>query len=66
VIADAYIKGLKDFDVEKAYEAMKKSALEDHFGLEYYKKYGFIPSGKEGESVSKTLNMLTTIGVLHK
>ena len=55
VIADAYVKGLKDFDIEKAFEAMKKSALEDQFGLEYYKKYGFIPSGKEGESVSKTL-----------
>lgn len=55
VIVDAYIKGLKDFDIEKAYEAMKKSALQDQFGLEYYKKYGFIPSGKEGESVSKTL-----------
>ncbi len=28
VIADAYLKGLRDFDVEKAYAGMKKNALE--------------------------------------
>ncbi|RPH37442.1 glycoside hydrolase family 92 protein, partial [bacterium] len=28
IIADAYLKGMRDFDVEKAYEAMKKNALE--------------------------------------
>lgn len=28
VILDAYVKGLRDFDVEKAYEGMKKNAME--------------------------------------
>lgn len=55
VVADAYLKGIRDFDVEKAFEAMKHSATRDKFGLEAYKKYGFIPVDEESESVSKTL-----------
>ena len=55
VIADAYLKGLRDYDTEKAFEAMKYSATRDKFGLEAYKKYGFIPVDEESESVSKTL-----------
>ncbi len=55
VIADAYFCGLEGIDYEKALEAMVKSAKEDHFGLNCYKEYGFIPSNCEGESVSKTL-----------
>lgn len=55
VIADAYLKGIKDFDSGLAFEAMKTSAEEDHFGLKYYKSQGFIPGDMEGESVSKTL-----------
>lgn len=39
VIVDAYIKGIRDYDVEKAYSAMKFSADQDRLG----------------ESVSKTL-----------
>jgi predicted alpha-1,2-mannosidase len=64
VILDAYLKGIKDFDVEKAYEAVKKNAMEtppaDHhskgrIGLDYYKEFGYIPSDKVRESVSRTL-----------
>jgi predicted alpha-1,2-mannosidase len=55
VIADAYFKGLKDFDVEKAFDAMKKSAMQNHLGLDSYKEMGYIPSDLENESVSKTL-----------
>nr|MBC8435959.1 glycoside hydrolase family 92 protein [Bacteroidota bacterium] len=55
VIADAYIKGIRGYDEEIAFEAMKHSAKQDHFGLKYYKTLGFIPGDKEGESVSKTL-----------
>ncbi len=55
VIADAYMKGLRDFDAEKALEAMISSAGEDHFGLKHYKKFGYIPASHESESVSKTL-----------
>lgn len=55
VIADAWMKGIRGFDGEKALEAMLNSASQNHFGLEYYKKYGFIPGDKEHESISKTL-----------
>ncbi len=55
VIADAYLKGLRDFDAQTAFEAMKHSAMQDHLGLKYYKKYGYIPGNKEPASVSKTL-----------
>ena len=55
VIADAYLKGIRDYDANLALEAMKHSANQDHLGLESYKKYGFIPVEEESESVSKTL-----------
>ena len=55
VLADNYIKGVRGFDYEKAYEAMRKNAFEtpDLFedykngmgrrALESYLKYGYIP-----------------------
>ena len=55
VIADAYLKGIRGFDTEKAFQAMKHSATRNHRGLQSYQKYGFIPVEKESESVSKTL-----------
>ncbi len=55
VIADAYLKGIREYDTEKAFEAIKNSAMQDHLGLESYKANGFIPVEAESESVSKTL-----------
>ncbi len=55
VIADAYLKGIKNYDVEKAFTVMKHSATRDKLGLDSYKNFGFIPVEKESESVSKTL-----------
>ncbi len=55
VIADAYLKGIRGFDAEKALQAMKHSAMQDKFGLKSYKEFGFIPVEEESESVSKTL-----------
>ncbi|MCK0178613.1 GH92 family glycosyl hydrolase [Flavobacteriaceae bacterium S0862] len=55
VIADAYLKGLRGYDVDKAFEAMKHSANQDKLGLESYKSLGYIPVEFESESVSKTL-----------
>ena len=55
VIADAYLKGIKNYDAEKALGAMMHSATRDKLGLDSYKKFGFIPVEKESESVSKTL-----------
>ncbi len=55
VMADAYINGIKGFDAEKALNAMVARANEDMWGLEFYKKYGYIPADMAGESVSTTL-----------
>lgn len=54
VLAEADMKGIP-FDREAALSAMQHSAELDHFGLEAYKRQGFIGSEDEGESVSKTL-----------
>ncbi|MFZ2901300.1 MAG: GH92 family glycosyl hydrolase [Saprospiraceae bacterium] len=55
VIADAYLKGIRDYDAEKAMEAMLAISRQDKFGKIPYGEWGFIPSELEGESVSKTL-----------
>jgi predicted alpha-1,2-mannosidase len=55
VIADAMAKGIKGFDYEKAFEAAKHSAELNHFGLEAYRRRGYISMEDENESVSKTL-----------
>lgn len=71
VIVDAYMKGQRDFDVEKAYEAIVHSAKYDSVNMDIVhkvvkphlmplaKKYnaelGYIPADLENESVSKAL-----------
>jgi hypothetical protein len=55
VILDAYVKGIRSFNLERALVAMNHSAELDHFGLKAYRQSGFIPSETESESVSKTL-----------
>ncbi len=55
VIADAYIKGIKDFDKDVALKAMIESANAKRFGIDHYGKNGYLAAEKGGESVSKTL-----------
>jgi predicted alpha-1,2-mannosidase len=62
VIVDAYFKGIRDFDVNKAYEAMWKDAMvkseqggRGRLGIEYYKTLGYIPTDKIKEATSRTL-----------
>lgn len=55
VIADAYAKGIRNFDTKLALQAMEHSANQDHLGLSFYKKNGFMACDEEAESVSKTL-----------
>lgn len=55
VITDAWMKGIRNYDGELAMQAMEHSANLNHLGIPQYKQYGFIPSGEEHESVSKTL-----------
>lgn len=60
VALDAYLKGYRDFDVDKAYEAFKKLQMEDTFlpwtnklpqtSLDrFYIEKGYFPSLKKGE-----------------
>lgn len=55
VIVDAYLKGIRGFDTEKAYQAMKISAMQDNFGIRQLKKYGYIPYDQYNKSVSTAL-----------
>ncbi|WP_405604051.1 GH92 family glycosyl hydrolase [Polaribacter sp. Asnod1-A03] len=55
VIVEAYLKGITGFDVEKLYEAMKTTMMQNERGLDHYKKYGYIPYNLLDESVTITL-----------
>ncbi|WP_297553948.1 GH92 family glycosyl hydrolase [uncultured Alistipes sp.] len=55
VIADAYVKGIRDYDADKALEAMMRSSDINAKGSDYYVAQGFIPSNVKRESVSCTL-----------
>jgi predicted alpha-1,2-mannosidase len=59
VIAEAYIKGVKGFDVERAYEAMKQSSLRNHVNCYFdtLEKYRFLPIDRGSQTVSKTLEI---------
>jgi len=63
-ITEAWLKGIRDFDVETAYEAMRTTALGPtpegagfggRSGIESYLKYRYCAADKMDESVSKTL-----------
>ncbi|VAX23183.1 Alpha-1,2-mannosidase, partial [hydrothermal vent metagenome] len=56
VVADAYVKDIKGYDVEKAYKAMVELANDtNRKGKPLYLDYGFIPADLKGQSVSRTL-----------
>ncbi|HEC41579.1 MAG TPA: glycoside hydrolase family 92 protein [Bacteroides sp.] len=71
VIVDAYFKGSRDFDVEKAYTAMVEAAEYNTEGIlfpservqqklmplakKYNEELGYVPADMENESVSKAL-----------
>jgi predicted alpha-1,2-mannosidase len=55
-IVDAYLKGVKGFDAERAYEAIKTTAMNPNYdNVATYARLGWVPFDKENESVSKTL-----------
>ncbi|HKK74665.1 MAG TPA: GH92 family glycosyl hydrolase [Saprospiraceae bacterium] len=47
-LVDAYFKGIRDYDVEQMYQALRTTALEtdDGMGLKYVNEMGFVPSDK--------------------
>lgn len=56
VLADMIVKGVPGFDYERAFEAMKTTAMNPNFDcLPEYRENGYVPFDKEAESVSKTL-----------
>lgn len=55
VIVDAYNKGFRDWDANEALAAMISSVEKDREHLDQYRKLGYIPTGKEVQSVAKVL-----------
>jgi predicted alpha-1,2-mannosidase len=55
VIADAYGKGIRNFDALLALKAMTDYAESDRFGLGNYREKGFISNDNDHESASKTM-----------
>jgi len=55
VVADAILKNVKGFNVEEAYEALKKSAMQNIRGTDVYRQYGYVPQDKYGSSVTVTV-----------
>ena len=63
MIVDTYFKGIRNYDVQKVYKAVRATAMKDTFGLDmrrfvgllHYKKYNYVPADLEYESVAKTL-----------
>src|SRR6185436_14932461 len=55
VLADAILKGIEGIDIQKAYAAMKKSAMQNIRGTDVYRQYGYVPQDKYGSSVTITV-----------
>lgn len=63
VVADAYIKGLRGYDIEKLYEALLHGANNEgpigavgRLGVNYYNKLGYVPYDvKINENAARTL-----------
>ena len=55
VVVDAYVKGIRDYDVAKAFEGIKSLSNGPREAREIYLKRGFIPVEYEGQVVSRTL-----------
>jgi putative alpha-1,2-mannosidase len=55
IIADAYVKGIRGYDADKAMKAMVSTATYGDYGdLADYMKLGYVPIDKEVEGGSKT------------
>lgn len=64
VITESYLKGIRDFDAEKAFHFMKKTALgsvpenspfSGRVGIEHYLKHEYCPSDLMKKSVASTI-----------
>ena len=59
VIVDAFLKGIKGFDYEEAYQAVKASSTTSHKNSPFniLDKYGYFPEDLQTQSVSLTLEI---------
>ena len=55
MIAEAFLKGIRNYDVDQAYEAVRNTMMSDIRGLKPYKEHGFIPYTALDESVTISL-----------
>ena len=62
VIVDAYLKGIGDFDAEKALEACVNTARMDEYrGIGFYRKNGYIPYNVEDKYNSENWSLSRTL-----
>lgn len=54
-IVEAYLKGYRDYDAELAYEAVKKSSMQEFRAQMIYDSLGYIPAEKQNYSVAVAL-----------
>jgi len=59
VLVDAILKGIEGIDIERAYEAIKRSSMISHLNSPFriWEKYHYIPEDLQTQSVSITLEM---------
>ncbi|MCK9219512.1 MAG: GH92 family glycosyl hydrolase [Bacteroidales bacterium] len=56
VIADAYVKGIRGFDIQKAMQACLSTANNQYYeGISDYVKFGYAPDDRVGNAASVTL-----------
>lgn len=64
VIADSWLRGVRDFDVESAYQSMRRTALgptppgaafSGRAGIEAHIEFGYCPTDRVDRSVARTL-----------
>ena len=68
VIAEAYLKGYRGFDVDKAWEAVKNTAMSDLRGLNYLREFKPIPADDKsvGRAVAQALELSISDGSIAK
>lgn len=64
VVADAIVKGIGGFDREKAFEAIKATAMGDGRGGDLRKQYGYIPCDKMNEAVAYDMEYAVADGAI--
>ncbi len=64
VVADAFLKGFKGFDANMAWNAVYNTAMGDERGLNFLKKYGYMPADSDVETVAKGLEYAIADGCI--